>query len=191
MTTLTVTARGQVTFRKDVLQHLGIEPGEKIELDKLPDGRVMLRAARPAGKIEGFLGLLAGKTKKVATLDEIDEAAAAGWAGQECSQDHRRSTNILVRAVVWLRRMKDKAFGSVLRQRGAQAVIPPSWKPRYHDADSRERRLEAFANSFGRERALELRIRVYKSATGYSGVRVPANVDTTFLCTDWEPATQI
>ncbi|MFZ0569033.1 MAG: AbrB/MazE/SpoVT family DNA-binding domain-containing protein [Rhodomicrobium sp.] len=83
MTTLTVTARGQVTFRKDVLQHLGIEPGEKIELDKLPDGRVMLRAARPAGKIEGFLGLLAGKTKKVATLDEIDEAAAAGWAGQE------------------------------------------------------------------------------------------------------------
>jgi len=40
MTTLTVTARGQVTFRRDVLQHLGIRPGEKIELDKLPDGRV-------------------------------------------------------------------------------------------------------------------------------------------------------
>jgi bifunctional DNA-binding transcriptional regulator/antitoxin component of YhaV-PrlF toxin-antitoxin module len=31
MSTLTVTARGQVTFRKDVLQHLGIQPGEKIE----------------------------------------------------------------------------------------------------------------------------------------------------------------
>jgi AbrB family looped-hinge helix DNA binding protein len=83
MATLTVTTRGQVTFRKDVLQHLGIEPGEKIELDKLPDGRVALRAARPAGTIDGFLGLLAGKTKKVATLDEIDEAAAAGSAGQE------------------------------------------------------------------------------------------------------------
>jgi bifunctional DNA-binding transcriptional regulator/antitoxin component of YhaV-PrlF toxin-antitoxin module len=83
MTTLTVTARGQVTFRKDVLQHLGIEPGEKIELDKLPDGRVTLRAMRPAGTIDGFLGLLAGKTKKIATLDEINEAAAANWAGQE------------------------------------------------------------------------------------------------------------
>jgi antitoxin PrlF len=80
---LTVTARGQVTFRKDVLQHLGIEPGEKIELDKLPDGRVTLRAMRPAGTIDGFLGLLAGKTKKIATLDEINEAAAANWAGQE------------------------------------------------------------------------------------------------------------
>lgn len=82
MATLTVTARGQVTFRKDVLQHLGIEPGEKIELDKLPDGRVALRAARPAGTIDGFLGLLAGKSKKIATLDEIDEATKAGWAGR-------------------------------------------------------------------------------------------------------------
>jgi AbrB family looped-hinge helix DNA binding protein len=83
MTTLTVTARGQVTFRKDILQHLGIRPGEKIELDKLPGGRVILKAARPAGTIDGFLGLLAGKSKKVATLDEINEAAAAGWAGRE------------------------------------------------------------------------------------------------------------
>jgi len=81
MTTLTVTARGQVTFRKDVLQHLGIRPGEKIELDKLPDGSVALRAARPTGSIDDFIGILAGKTKKIATLDEINEAAADGWAG--------------------------------------------------------------------------------------------------------------
>jgi antitoxin PrlF len=83
MTTLTVTARGQVTFRKDVLHHLGIGPGEKIELDKLPDGRITLRAAKPSGTIDGFLGLLAGKTKKIATLDEINEAAASGWAGKK------------------------------------------------------------------------------------------------------------
>ena len=83
MTTLTVTARGQVTFRKDVLQHLGIKPGEKIELDKLPDGRVALRAAKPSGTIDSFLGLLAGKTEKIATLAEINDAAASGWAGKE------------------------------------------------------------------------------------------------------------
>jgi bifunctional DNA-binding transcriptional regulator/antitoxin component of YhaV-PrlF toxin-antitoxin module len=82
MIILTVTARGQVTFRRDVLQHLGIQPGEKIELDKLPDGRVTLKAARPAGAIDGFLGLLASKTKTVATIDELDDAAAAGWAGK-------------------------------------------------------------------------------------------------------------
>ena len=83
MTTLTVTARGQVTFRKDVLQHLGIRPGYKIELDLLPDGRGVLRAARPAGTITGFVGLLSGRTQKVATIDEINEAAAQGWAGKK------------------------------------------------------------------------------------------------------------
>jgi antitoxin PrlF len=83
MTTLTVTARGQITLRQEVLRHLGLRPGEKIELAKLPGGRVMLKAARPVGKIDRFLGLLAGKAKKIATIDEINEAAAAGWAGQE------------------------------------------------------------------------------------------------------------
>lgn len=83
MTTLTVTERGQVTFRRDVLQHLGIKPGEKIELDLLPNGQAVLKAARPTGTIDAFVGLLAGRTKKVATLDEINAAAEQGWAGQK------------------------------------------------------------------------------------------------------------
>lgn len=82
MKTLTVTTRGQVTFRKKVLDHLGIKPGQRIELDLLPDGRGMIRAARPAGTIEDFIGRLAGKTKKIATIEEINEAAANGWAGR-------------------------------------------------------------------------------------------------------------
>lgn len=80
MKTLTVTERGQVTLRKDVLQHLGIRPGEKIEWEKQPDGTIILRAARPLGKIDSFVGLLAGKTRKIATLDEMSEAAASGWS---------------------------------------------------------------------------------------------------------------
>ena len=81
MATLTVTSRGQVTFRKKVMEHLGVKPGEKIELDLLPDGRGVIRAARRQGKIQDFFGILAGKTKKIATIEEISEAAAAGWAG--------------------------------------------------------------------------------------------------------------
>jgi len=81
MATLTVTTRGQVTFRKKIMEHLGVRPGEKIELDLLPDGQGLIRAARPTGKIESFIGMLAGKTKKIATIEEINEAAAAGWAG--------------------------------------------------------------------------------------------------------------
>lgn len=82
MTRLTVTARGQVTFRKKVMEHLGVKPGEKIELDLLPDGRGVIRAARPTGKIEDFFGVLAGKNKKIATIEEMNEASARGWAGK-------------------------------------------------------------------------------------------------------------
>jgi bifunctional DNA-binding transcriptional regulator/antitoxin component of YhaV-PrlF toxin-antitoxin module len=83
MTTLTVTARGQVTFRKEVLQHLGIRPGEKIELDLLPNGQGVLRAARTTGTVTDFVGLLAGRSKKVATLEEISEATAQAWSGKK------------------------------------------------------------------------------------------------------------
>ena len=83
MTTLTVTSRGQVTFRKKIMQHLGIQPGGKIELDLLPDGRGLIRAARPGGTVDRFIGLLAGKTKRVATIEEINDAAERGWAGRK------------------------------------------------------------------------------------------------------------
>ena len=82
MNALTVTAKGQVTFRKDVLKHLGIKPGDKIELDLLPDGKGLLRAAKPVGGINGFVGFLAGRTRKIATLEEISTAAAGGWSGK-------------------------------------------------------------------------------------------------------------
>ena len=83
MKTLTVTTRGQVTFRKEILQHLGIQPGEKIEIELLPGGRGVLTVARPAKKINGFLGLLAGRTRKAATIDQINQAVEEGWAGRK------------------------------------------------------------------------------------------------------------
>ena len=82
MTTLTITSRGLVTVRKDVLQHLGIKPGGKIELELRQGGRGVIKAARPAAAIDGFDGLLAGRTRKIAAIDEINEAAAQGWAGK-------------------------------------------------------------------------------------------------------------
>ncbi|MGO7565492.1 AbrB/MazE/SpoVT family DNA-binding domain-containing protein, partial [Rhizobium johnstonii] len=35
MATLTLTAKGQVTLKKEVLQHLGVRPGDKIYVDLL------------------------------------------------------------------------------------------------------------------------------------------------------------
>lgn len=54
MASLAVTATGQVTLTRDLLQHLGIKPGERVEFEKLPGGELKLRAARPGGTIEGF-----------------------------------------------------------------------------------------------------------------------------------------
>ncbi|MGS0742219.1 AbrB/MazE/SpoVT family DNA-binding domain-containing protein [Glaciimonas sp. GG7] len=70
MTILTVTARGQVTFRKDVLKHLGIKPGDQIKLDLLPDGRVIFKAVQLTGTIEGFVGLLADRSQKSPPLNK-------------------------------------------------------------------------------------------------------------------------
>ena len=38
-TTLTITAKGQITLRRAVLEHLGVGPGDKLVMDLLPDGR--------------------------------------------------------------------------------------------------------------------------------------------------------
>ena len=82
MPTLTVTTRGQVTFRKDVLQHLGIEPGEKIEVDKLPDGQLLVKPTEQKHSIEGFSGLLAKKGAPKLTIAQIKKITEDAWAGK-------------------------------------------------------------------------------------------------------------
>lgn len=82
MATLTVTAKGQLTLKKEFLQHLGIQAGDKIEFLPLPNARASLRAAPKMGNIRDLSGMLAGMTDKVATLEELDQAANAGWAGR-------------------------------------------------------------------------------------------------------------
>ena len=82
MATLTVTAKGQVTLKKELLQHLGVKPGQKIEVDALPDGEISIRAARSRGGWDKAYGVLAGETDKVATIEEMNEAIAKGWAGR-------------------------------------------------------------------------------------------------------------
>mgnify|MGYP002636342907 CR=1 FL=1 len=81
MGTLTVTAKGQVTLRKDLLTHLGVQPGEQVTVDKLPDGRIEVKAARPAGKISDVFNLLRNKKRRPLTIEEMNKIAARSWAG--------------------------------------------------------------------------------------------------------------
>ena len=84
MASLAVTAKGQVTLKRELLQHLGIKPGERIEFEKLPGGELKVRAVRPTGTIDNFFHALDGKVQlqKPLSIDEMNEIAAAGWAGQ-------------------------------------------------------------------------------------------------------------
>lgn len=81
MTTLTITSKGQVTFKKDLLKHLDSKPGDLLEVSLLPGGRLEVKAAS-SGRIEDVFGLLAGKTSKSASIEEIGACAAEGWAGK-------------------------------------------------------------------------------------------------------------
>jgi bifunctional DNA-binding transcriptional regulator/antitoxin component of YhaV-PrlF toxin-antitoxin module len=80
MSKLTITAKGQVTLRRDLLEHLGVGPGQRISVEKLPDGKIEVRAA-PKGDIRAVFGLLRNKTRVVLSIEEMNEIARQGWAG--------------------------------------------------------------------------------------------------------------
>jgi antitoxin PrlF len=80
--TLTVTAKGHVTLRKNLLRHLGVEPGGKLEIDLLADGRAELRAAKKTGSIEDVIGSLYRPGTEPLTIEEMNEIIAKSWAGE-------------------------------------------------------------------------------------------------------------
>lgn len=81
MSALTVTAKGQVTLRKDLLRHLGVQPGEQITVDKLPNGRIEVRASRATASIAKVFNLLKREGSPSLSIEEIGEIAKRGWAG--------------------------------------------------------------------------------------------------------------
>jgi bifunctional DNA-binding transcriptional regulator/antitoxin component of YhaV-PrlF toxin-antitoxin module len=80
MDALTVTAKGQVTLKKDLLRHLGVRPGEQVAFDKLPGGRLEVRAAGPTGNISDAFNSL--KSDVSLSIDDMNEIIADGWAGK-------------------------------------------------------------------------------------------------------------
>lgn len=79
---LTVTSKGQVTLRKDILEHLGVRAGDKIAVEKLPNGRIEVRAPKSAGVISNLFGRLKRENGRSLSIEEMNEITAAGWAGK-------------------------------------------------------------------------------------------------------------
>ena len=82
MATLTVTAKGQITLKQELLRHLNVTPGQKVKVNMLPDGRLMVGAAPKAGPIAKFSGSLAKPGTPRLTIAQIKRITENAWAGR-------------------------------------------------------------------------------------------------------------
>jgi bifunctional DNA-binding transcriptional regulator/antitoxin component of YhaV-PrlF toxin-antitoxin module len=82
MSTLTVTAKGQITLKQELLRHMNVAPGEKVEVERLPDGRLVVGPASQSGSIADFSGCLASKKGPKLTIEQIKEITEKAWAGK-------------------------------------------------------------------------------------------------------------
>lgn len=82
MVTLTLTAKNQLTLRKEVVKHLGLKPGDKVEAELRPDGRVELTAPKPkTGHISDVFGIIkVPPGTPHLTIEKMNEVIAEGWA---------------------------------------------------------------------------------------------------------------
>ena len=79
---LTVTAKGQITLKQELLRHLNVSPGQKVEVDKLPDGRIALGAAARTGSIDNFIGSLEQKGGPRLSIAQIKKITEDAWAAK-------------------------------------------------------------------------------------------------------------
>ena len=82
MTTLTVTAKGQITLKQELLRHMNIAPGQKVEVDTLPDGRITIGAPMKQGSIDDFIGSLKRNGGPRLTIEQIKKITEDAWAGK-------------------------------------------------------------------------------------------------------------
>ena len=80
MTALTITAKGQITLRRELLHYLGITPGQQVEVHKQANGVLVLQAKAPQG-LEAFAGCLPPPPKAV-SVEDMNAIIANGWAAQ-------------------------------------------------------------------------------------------------------------
>ena len=80
--TLTVTGKGQITLRKEVLRHLGVQPGDKLAVDLLANGRMQLTPKKGTSPAAVFV-MLAKPGAPHLSIEELSEVAASGWSGDK------------------------------------------------------------------------------------------------------------
>ncbi|GHU19669.1 hypothetical protein FACS189475_07280 [Betaproteobacteria bacterium] len=73
MNTITLTARGQFTFNKQLLDHMGVKGGEQVVIKKQPDGTLNIASAKKTKDISSIFGIM-GKSPVHLNDEELEEA---------------------------------------------------------------------------------------------------------------------
>jgi len=81
-----ITTKGQATIPKAIRDHLGLRPGDRVKFFLHPDGSVVLLPKRPVAALRG----IAGHQGRPVTIEEMDEAVAAGAADAVKAHEPRR-----------------------------------------------------------------------------------------------------
>jgi len=68
-----ITTKGQATIPKAIREHLGLKAGDRVKFFVHSDGSVVLLPKRPAAALRGIV-----KARRAVTVDEMNDAAAAG-----------------------------------------------------------------------------------------------------------------
>jgi bifunctional DNA-binding transcriptional regulator/antitoxin component of YhaV-PrlF toxin-antitoxin module len=81
--TLRITSKGRVTFRKEVLDQLGVRPGDKITVEFIAPGRAQVTAARPEATLERFVGSLKAAENRTLSVEDMREIVRKALAGKK------------------------------------------------------------------------------------------------------------
>jgi AbrB family looped-hinge helix DNA binding protein len=84
MATAAVTSKGQITIPAEVREDLGLKAGDRVLFIKGEKGEYILKTK--SGSIEDVRGMWRW-TGTPATIEEINEVIAKGWAGQLTFED--------------------------------------------------------------------------------------------------------
>lgn len=85
MVRLKITAKGQITLRKDIREHMGVEIGDEIDVSLEEKGGIAMRPARKRHTKQELFGMFAHKADRAHSLEELNEAIRDGWAGKVTS----------------------------------------------------------------------------------------------------------
>jgi AbrB family looped-hinge helix DNA binding protein len=81
MAVTTITSKGQITLPAEFRKREGFHPGDKVVVREADGALIVEPATAAVDRLYGVLADLAAG-KPPATLEEWDEAAAAGWADE-------------------------------------------------------------------------------------------------------------